>query len=379
MVNNFLRRCFPARLEASGNGHKIAFLVAASSLLLIELIIDVILATESKPALWVIAMFVAVLAGAAWFSPLAEFLYLALYLIFAFLPYTDGMAFPIFGVYFICVVWFIRHWTWPAVIALVVAESVALVQSDYSIPQIAGAAIGLVMVTSVGIALRILNDRLRSSESQLRTTREEAEAASQTIRRELATQLHDTVAKDLARVAITAENIAVSHPEIANELGPLVELAHSASKRIRPVIFNLNSLSNEVSLEEAIRSSTIMLTTRKIRLHTDAPEGIDAQLTRQASLAASLFVREAATNALKYATAGSEVDLFITVEPNSLSLTMRNEISKQGAATEITGGFGLANLEQRIREDGGSLSFTRNENDWIIFAAIPNESGENHE
>ncbi len=97
---------------------------------------------------------------------------------------------------------------------------------------------------------------------------------------------------------------------------------------------------------------------------------LDAKLDRETITLASLFVRESATNALKYAPSASNVDLIIELAPEILSLTMRNDVAALPQA-RITGGFGLSNLRQRIEASGGSLTFVHNDNEWVIISSIP--------
>ena len=113
-----------------------------------------------------------------------------------------------------------------------------------------------------------------------------------------------------------------------------------------------------------------MKTTRSITLSIDSEANLDAKLDRETITLASLFVRESATNALKYAPSASNVDLIIELAPEILSLTMRNDVAALPQA-RITGGFGLSNLRQRIEASGGSLTFVHNDNEWVIIASIP--------
>lgn len=143
------------------------------------------------------------------------------------------------------------------------------------------------------------------------------------------------------------------------------------ARRIRPIILDLDVLANRHSLDRSIAMSAQMLTTRSITLSTDSEANLDAKLDRETTTLASLFVRESATNALKYAPSASNVDLIIELAPEILSLTMRNDVAALPQAGSITGGFGLSNLRQRIEASGGSLTFVHNDNEWVIIASIP--------
>ncbi|QCX46407.1 histidine kinase [Arcanobacterium haemolyticum] len=282
-------------------------------------------------------------------------------------PATADLTFPVLGVYIICIAWIIRGWMIPA-FATLAAVGILLVNSSSRMSsQIISTLVMFTLISSTGLVLRSLVRKIHTSAQQLRAAQE----ASTAIRADLATQLHDTIAKDLARISITTQNIALNHPDLANELVPLADIVQNMARRIRPIILDLDVLANRHSLDRSIAMSAQMLTTRSITLSTDSEANLDAKLDRETTTLASLFVRESATNALKYAPSASNVDLIIELAPEILSLTMRNDVAALPQAGSITGGFGLSNLRQRIEASGGSLTFVHNDNEWVIIASIP--------
>ncbi|XCB29756.1 LuxR C-terminal-related transcriptional regulator [Arcanobacterium hippocoleae] len=82
---------------------------------------------------------------------------------------------------------------------------------------------------------------------------------SSLVRSELAGQLHGTVAKDLARIAVMVQNAMLAHPAFAGELEPISDLAQRASKRIRPMIMDLDSTAKKENAAQAIERSAAML------------------------------------------------------------------------------------------------------------------------
>ncbi|XCB29030.1 hypothetical protein RQN30_07010 [Arcanobacterium hippocoleae] len=162
----------------------------------------------------------------------------------------------------------------------------------------------------------------------------------------------------------------MGHPELQDELSPLAQMAQTASRRIRPMILNLDSRESHPSLDEAISMSATMLTTRNITLNVEADTFLDQRLDRHSIILASLFIREAAANALKYAPDSSTVDLIVEEDSRILRLTMRNDIIKRDHISGITGGFGLVNLQQRFQSSGAELTFFGDNDEWIIIAAI---------
>ena len=130
-----------------------------------------------------------------------------------------------------------------------------------------------------------------------------------------------------------------------------MNLAHDSSRRLRPMITELNFDAPDPSLMAAVKESRLMLQSGKLELGAHMPDDIDGRLSRQAILMGSLFVREAATNAMKYARRGTTVDLFAEIVDGELSLTMANEIGNKPSDDALAGGYGLMNLKSRIESE----------------------------
>lgn len=121
-----------------------------------------------------------------------------------------------------------------------------------------------------------------------------------------------------------------------------------------------------------------MLSTREICLSSSVPEGLNNKLSRQQALVASTVVRESATNVLKYAPEGSQASLDIDTEGSEITISLSNEIGEK-PASDITGGFGLVNLERQLDEVKGELSYGETGSRWILYASIPLTNGDQDE
>ncbi|WP_216387199.1 sensor histidine kinase [Arcanobacterium phocae] len=354
--------------------HTPIYLLLATLSVLAEIGLNPAVLRLDQPQLWIVVVFGITLAVSAW-KHSAQILYILIFLASSFWPATSNLALPALGVYLICITWMIRKRLIPALITLALTGCMFLDFSEPLRPQLFREIVMFVSITSIGTALCFLVNRVKLSAQNL----EEARQASATIRANLAAELHDTIAKDLAQIAITAQNISLNHPHLAHELDPLSHMAQNAAHRIRPIILNLDSHAQQQSLDEAITMSATMLTTRSITLNIDSESHLDAKLDHQTINLTSLFVREAATNALKYAPPNTIVDLIIELSSNTISLTMRNDIAEQNIPTHLTGGYGLANLQQHIHTSGGNLSFFRHDNEWVIIATLPLTQGNHYE
>lgn len=361
-----LVRHFTNQMQSRTIGYQAAYLFTAVFICIYELVF-LVLRSEHHPETWAILIFGVVLAAAGWLGVAGDLLYIALFFAYGFAEHSQLLSMPGFGIYLIVVVWVIQHWNLRAIAVLAAMAAFNTWQNSNPGQRIIGELFFAALVLAIGFSLRFITDRAKKSERQLMKSRQSAAA----IREELSTQLHDTIAKDLAQVAISVENLAAAHPELAAETTPIVTLAREAAGRIRPVIVNLNVKATPPSLDQAIRDSRTMLRTRGLTLKVDPEGNLDKHLTRQSIQTAALFVRECATNALKYSENDTGVDLLIDLDGDTISLMMASTISSTPVPPQYTSGYGLVNLQSRIEGEGGKMLFTRRNNRWIINAIIP--------
>ncbi|WP_258556388.1 histidine kinase [Mobiluncus mulieris] len=229
------------------------------------------------------------------------------------------------------------------------------------------------LVLPLGFFLRWHRLNTETMSTRLRQAKEEVAQVETRIRQDLATELHDTIARDLVRLVVLANRLE-KHPDSATseDFRLISELSTSASRGIRPVISGLDKRRSRKNITQIIEEVASMLSARDMKLRTVGTSKLDALLTRQQLLLATLMIQECATNALKYGVPGTEVVLeAILDESRVLILTMRNEISPTPNYAGVSSGFGLNNLESRLNEESGELFFGKVEQQWITKAVIP--------
>ncbi|NMW82339.1 ATP-binding protein, partial [Mobiluncus mulieris] len=283
-------------------------------------------------------------------------------------------------------VWLVRSWIIPGLLLLLVTEISLTAVSPHPSLQAIGAVFGSGVTIALGLAIRYFrlktakaNARAEFSRQQAEQARREAEQAkrearqaSRLIRKQLAVQLHDTIAKDLAHIAIKAQELSQPGCATPEELAALANQAIATSKRIKPTILQLDTESGRANITETVSLVTKMLSTRNITLQNDVSENLAPQVTRQQALLACLVIREAATNILKYAPTDTTASLEVTREPDgAITITTSNTIGDSPANIGTTGGFGLANLERQITTNGGELEYSHTPARWILWATIP--------
>ncbi|MGJ9529877.1 sensor histidine kinase [Actinotignum sp. GS-2025a] len=285
---------------------------------------------------------------------------------------VGGFSVLSFGVPIVLVLWLLRSWIMRAVTVMAIETSVSVAVSPTPQLQLYSSIVITLATLTVGLALRWQNNRRALAEER----KEDAFEAMRKTRQELARQLHDTTAKDLAHVAILAQDLAMKHPDLSDELSILVKVATSASRRIRPIILSMDTLTAEAPLSAVATQVSNMLDTRDITLEVNITDNIDTLTTRQQRRTAALAIRECTSNILKYAPAGSEANLIIeaSAEYGMLALSLSNLIAAQPPASDMSSGYGLANLANRIRAEGGTMQSSAVDQQWITYITLPAHS-----
>jgi signal transduction histidine kinase len=171
----------------------------------------------------------------------------------------------------------------------------------------------------------------------------------------IARDLHDLVIQRLYATGMSLEGATgmITEPEAAARVNRAVDALDETIKEIRTAIFELHSRGDSrqlgirarvLSIAEEITGPLGFAPVLRMsgRLDEQVPAGIAEQLMRA--------VREALTNAARHASA-SKVEVSITAGQDLVLLVRDN-----GTGMNATGHrSGLANLEERARQLGGTL------------------------
>lgn len=384
---SFTDRFFP-RFSLDTKNLALLYLSTAGFMILFDFGSGVVSSQGLPDSKFLVALFLLALTLplCAIHPPLFELLYITIFLTSAYIGLQQSLTSPVVGAYVLVGVWLVRSWIIPGLLLLVLTEASLVVVSPYPGLQAIGALFGSGITIALSLAIRYLRLKTAKANTQAEHNRKQAEQArreaeqakrearqaSRLVRKQLAAQLHDTIAKDLVHLAIDAQQLSLQGTASATELTALAERAIATSKRIKPTIMQLDTESGRSNITETISLVTKMLSTRNIALETEISENLDPQVTRQQALLACLVIREAATNILKYAPTGTTASLEVTREPDgAITITTSNTIGDSPANIGTTGGFGLANLEHQITTNGGELEYSHTPTRWILWATIP--------
>lgn len=303
----------------------------------------------------------------AWDS-VFEFIFIATKILLTTFNLLNQLEMLDIGIFTIVVVWIIRSWFLPALAVLLVNETISYLVSDIPQAQLLSSIINIPIVVSIGLALSWQKGKRILAEA----SREKARQANLDIRSELAKQLHDTTAKDIAHIAIMLQDFTQQHPEHSGQLRPIIDTAFTASRRIRPMILSLDTEAKELSTSQVVQQVAQMLTTRNITLEANIDTEIDNSLDSNLSKKINLVLRECGTNILKYAPSSSNasVEIYINHAKEQVTVSIINQVASSSHFAEITGGYGLLNLKQRLESEGDSLEFTQLDERWIINVTL---------
>ncbi|MBC8134455.1 MAG: sensor histidine kinase [Fibrella sp.] len=275
---------------------------------------------------------------------------------------------------------------WPLFFVIVVAESVlepirearwvrsgvciALIAATMPFPIHGGAwmlelmtrLMFLVAVSIVAQRLRQNADREKNEIASLR-----AEMGLLEERSNLSREVHDGVGNALAasvlRLEVTARILAKQSDADAETPALLQEEARALREAMNEVrdwtFFNKPwsaSADEPAGIGERLRSEVERLSRRtNLPMHVRGAERLGDLRNGAARLAVLRIVQEALTNAAKYATGATEVDVTIEREGDGLLLTVRDNGAGFDAAV-APAGVGMASMRERAAGLGGSLT-----------------------
>lgn len=263
-------------------GFKLAYLLMSASIVVLEEVFHAFAAPLGIRDVLTLAALCVLLSVAPWLGCAGDLLYVAVFA--AMGTFSSSLAFPSLGVFLVAVVWIIRRWTGRAALLLAGYVLLMFCQNGVGLFRFASDVLLSTVAFAVGFALRRFRDWAERSRRELDESRMETAKAVESVRAKLAAGLHDTIARDLARISISLESLAAAHPDLSGEIAPIVDLAHDSSRRLRPMISELSLDAAAPSLAAAVEESRLMLRSGALELDAHMPGDIDGGISRQTIL-----------------------------------------------------------------------------------------------
>ncbi|MEL4503843.1 hypothetical protein AAEX63_02935 [Luteococcus sp. H138] len=225
--------------------------------------------------------------------------------------------------------------------------------------------------TMAGWVLRQYRERYSHLQEAAMNWREVADDAAELARRDLVTQLHSTLARDLARISINTQRLAGRVDSEAREEAQDIQLdVQSAMVSLRSLMAGQRD-ATDGALGAVLSSSESLLSSRRMRLEFDGEQGT-AELDQHQAGALGLVAREGLLNVLKHGQEGSTAYVTLEVQADrSAALTIANRVSAKPTPAELSNGLGLGILSEQMQAQGGLVTWGRHGGEWVLVAEVP--------
>lgn len=363
-----LRVSQPQMIVRPSLGRWLAFILSTAVLCGLEFVVPRVEGREVTP----VTLLLTVLIGAslllsARFPVYAGSAVILLSIIFVHVDHSNSAY---LASYVVVGDWVAMGLVGPALVSLVAFEASVLSTSLRILPQIFSSVLASALTLGVGFGVLIYRRRIARAQ-------ERADHAEEELRGELSAALHDTVARDLVRISLAAQELSAGGDHIDPvEADEIEALAGSALGHVRKLIRGDSAIST-ADLVGTVEASKDMLTQRRIDLTVTLPEEVLDSLDPDQESLACLVVGEGATNALKYSASSSTAELtFTSEEDGSVSILLSSQISEVDRAdSTLQGKFGLDHLAAAVATRGGRLWTRRSGHRWVLMAQIPPATG----
>ena len=216
--------------------------------------------------------------------------------------------------------------------------------------------------------------------------RENAEIRAEE-RTALARELHDVVAHQLSIISlqIMGHRDADDPEELRGALDRVDDAARAALGELQVLVRVLRDDDADAGhmgrLAEVPVPSVLVqqllqtLEDNDFTVEIDFPSGVD-RLERSLQLTLVRVLQEAVTNILRHADPGSKVLVRVSVSPDLVDAVISSAMPRQGRVAplaDLSMGFGLRGLRERVSLTGGGLVLGPSEGRWVVHASLPRD------
>lgn len=221
-----------------------------------------------------------------------------------------------------------------------------------------------------GVYLR--RQRIQHLEKQRRLEQEMENRKEQLTR-----TLHDSVASTLTSVVMRAETLGLTEAANHRTKESAELIAEETRQAMQEVRHLLQVMKEDSDLDEPPISRTvadqISVTARLLRSHGFEVHGDEQarQINAEFPPGFEQAFAEIATNAIKYATPGSRIDLAVTKCDEGLCCTMVNSVSDRPASRYLSSGIGLRETRRLVARHGGTFHSGPDGGSWVVRFSVP--------
>lgn len=252
---------------------------------------------------------------------------------------------------------------------------------------------GLVWVLLVGFPCVVLGELLRRQRDRARQADIDRRRAMVRQRRLVASELHDTVARDLSYAVMTAERLKLAHSadgDLVRELSDVIGPVRTAVGQLRRSLQIMTAADNDDALlvpsfssprpiDQALDDARRLLSSRGAVLEVEGVEFLGGQ----ASSGEAVFtpgtnqqvlrvVNELIDNAVKYTCAGGRARIVAEVHGDVFECMVANDVDARPVKdVALSSGIGLEGTRHRVETLGGEIITNRAGRRWVVAFAVP--------
>lgn len=228
----------------------------------------------------------------------------------------------------------------------------------------AGAMLGWLflygLAWAVGLGMRAV---ARGAANRIRAEYREREL-------ELAWELHDSVARNLAILAMQANAMQKAGTASPADLEVLAEQARQASQSVREVTQLLGGTDRAATPEVTLREAVVAGTQELRRLGVKVQASLEIlKLDDEVDRVAGRIMQEALHNVAKHGSRTGTCVVTVEVTPTSLDLLVTNPLDPAREGPHQ--GLGLKSMRSRAAALGGSISSRRVRGSWVCEVSLP--------
>ncbi|XTZ16457.1 sensor histidine kinase [Micromonospora echinospora] len=234
----------------------------------------------------------------------------------------------------------------------------------------------------VGRYLRQQHALLLAGWEQAESVRREQRGAAERVRlRErarIARDMHDSLGHDLSLIALRAGALELAgdlDPRHRAAVGELRASVTAATARLGEIVRVLRTDAGPSPLDPVDDVAALVAGARaagmEVALHGDPA---DADLPALTGVAVRGLVREALTNAARYAP-GTPVTVSVRRDADEVGVSVRNAPPPVPPPASVSAGTGLLALRERVRLAGGTLDAGPRDGGFVVAARLPGTSG----
>lgn len=245
----------------------------------------------------------------------------------------------------------------------------------------------LVWPVTMGVPSLVLGEMLRQQRDQARRDARRRREARLRQRRLVASELHDTVARDLTYAVMAGEQLKIAHAgdeQLSRELDSIIEPVRAAVAQLRRGLQSVTTDDGDADLfrmtsrpprpiDQTLADARRALADRGASLEVDGVQLLAEELftpgTHQQVLR---VVGELVDNAAKHTAADGLARVAIDIDDGVFDCMVTNAVdATQNSDGALSSGLGLADARRRVETLGGEFVVNRGKARWTVTFSVP--------